>query len=65
MCVGIVNEKSRRYFRSVMQDLADRGAEGIILGATEIELLVTAMDADVPIFPTTRLHIKAALDEAR
>lgn len=65
LCVGIVNEKSRRYFRSVMQDLADRGAEGIILGATEIELLVTAMDADVPIFPTTRLHIKAALDEAR
>lgn len=61
LCVGIVTEKSRRYFRSVMADLAEAGAEGIILGATEIELLVTEMDADVPLFPTTRLHVEAAL----
>ncbi|MBC9955648.1 aspartate/glutamate racemase family protein [Yimella sp. cx-51] len=62
LCVGIVTEKSRRFFRQVMQDLDDRGADGIILGATEIELLVDEMDADVPLFPTTRLHIQAALD---
>lgn len=62
LCVGIVTEKSRRYFRSVMQDLVDAGAEGIILGSTELELLITKDDADVPLFPTTRLHVEAALN---
>lgn len=63
LCMGIVTEKSRRTFRQVMSDLDEKGADGIILGATEIELLVTDMDADVPLFPTTRLHITAALDD--
>lgn len=61
LCVGIVTEQSRRVFRRVMKELDDQGADGIILGSTEIELLVTPMDADVPLFPTTALHIQEAL----
>jgi aspartate/glutamate racemase len=38
------------------------GAEGVILGCTEIELLLTQDDLDLPAFPTTRLHVEAALD---
>jgi aspartate racemase len=42
----------------------DAGAEGIILGCTEIELLIDAADSPVPVFPTTRLHVQAAVDAA-
>jgi aspartate racemase len=41
--------------------LVDEGAEGVVLGCTEIELLITATDSPVPVFPTTRLHVEAAL----
>jgi aspartate racemase len=41
--------------------LVDDGAEGIVLGCTEIELLVGPSDTTVPVFPTTRLHIEAAV----
>jgi aspartate/glutamate racemase len=50
--------------RGVIRDLVARGAQGIVLGCTEIELLVRDEDADVPLFPTTRLHVAAALDAA-
>jgi len=41
--------------------LVDQGAEGVVLGCTEIELLITAAGSPVPVFPTTRLHVEAAL----
>jgi aspartate racemase len=47
-----------------MRDLADRGAQGILLGCTEIDLLVGAQDAPVPLFDTTRLHARRAVDIA-
>jgi aspartate racemase len=46
----------------VIDRLVAAGAEGVILGCTEIELLVGAEDSPVPVFPTTRLHIEAAVD---
>jgi aspartate racemase len=58
---GIVTERSRRVYREVMARLVDRGAEGVILGCTEIELLVGPDDATVPLFPTTRIHAEAAV----
>lgn len=64
LCMGKITEDSRRTFRQIMQKLVDDGAEGIILGATEIELLVSEMDADVPIFPGTKIHIEAALEQS-
>ncbi len=58
---GIVRDESRRAYREVMDRLAADGADGIILGCTEIELLVRPGDAMVPVFPTTRLHAEAAV----
>jgi aspartate racemase len=47
-----------------MRELAGRGAEGILLGCTEIDLLVTQDDSPVPVFDTTRLHAQRAVDLA-
>lgn len=64
LCVGMVTEPSREVFRGVIGRLVDAGAEGIILGCTEIELLVGQDDSPVPVFPTTRLHVEAAIAAA-
>lgn len=61
---GIVPDQSRRAYREVIRRLVDRGAEGIILGCTEIELLIGRADSTVPVFPTTALHVRAALEAA-
>jgi aspartate racemase len=64
LCKGIVTDESRRAYQAVMARLVDRGAEGIVLGCTEIELLITGADSPVPVFPTTRIHVEAAVDAA-
>ncbi len=64
LCVGVVSDSSRERYRQVMAGLVAAGAEGIVLGCTEIELLITEDDSSVPVFPTTRLHVEAAVDEA-
>jgi aspartate racemase len=64
LVLGVVTERSRDAYRGVIDRLVAAGAEGVILGCTEIELLVGADDSAVPIFPTTRLHVEAALDAA-
>lgn len=64
LCLGIVTEESRGEYRRIMAELVASGAEGIILGCTEIELLVGPADASVPTFPTTRLHAEAAVAAA-
>ncbi len=64
LCRGVVEPTSRAAYREVIGRLVADGAEGIILGCTEIELLVGAADAEVPLFPTTRIHIEAAVDAA-
>ncbi|ALX66298.1 aspartate/glutamate racemase family protein [Microbacterium sp. XT11] len=61
---GQIREESRQRYREIIGRLVDRGAEGIILGCTEIELLVTADDSPVPVFPTTALHVEVAVDRA-
>jgi aspartate racemase len=64
LCLGEIREDSRQRYRAVMADLVARGAEGIILGCTEIGLLVGAADTTVPTFDTTRIHAEAAADWA-
>ncbi|MGB3443688.1 MAG: aspartate/glutamate racemase family protein [Actinophytocola sp.] len=64
LVVGVVREESRQAYRDVIERLVDRGAEGVILGCTEIELLVGQADSPVPVFPTTRLHAELAADYA-
>jgi aspartate racemase len=61
---GIVRGESRERFLGVIDRLRERGAEGIIAGCTEIELLVGPGDVSLPYFPTTRLHALAAVDLA-
>jgi aspartate racemase len=64
LCVGRIEAGSREAYRRVMAGLASRGAQGIILGCTEISLLVDASDAPVPLFDTTALHARAAAERA-
>ncbi|MHA6781530.1 aspartate/glutamate racemase family protein [Pseudonocardia saturnea] len=64
LCRGIVREESRAAYRAVIARLVAGGAEGVVLGCTEIELLVGAVDSPVPLFPTTRLHVTAGIDAA-
>lgn len=64
LCVGVVREESRQAYQAIIKDLVAAGAEGIVLGCTEIELLISADDSPVPVFPTTRLHAEAAVSQA-
>jgi len=64
LCVGLVEEGSRQEYRRIMRELADRGAEAILLGRTEIDLLVGADDAPVPVFDTTRIHSERIVELA-
>ena len=64
LCQGVIREESRAAYQAVIGRLVDRGCDGILLACTEIELLISADDAPVPVFPTTRLHVMAAVDIA-
>jgi aspartate racemase len=64
LCMGKIEETSRESFRRVIAKLTRAGAEGIILGCTEIPLLVSEADSSVPLFDTTRIHAEAAVDYA-
>jgi len=61
---GILNDGAKRFCLSVIERLISRGAEGIILGCTEIPLLIRQDDVPVPVFDTAALHADAALREA-
>ncbi|HMB22624.1 MAG TPA: aspartate/glutamate racemase family protein [Anaerolineales bacterium] len=64
LCLGVVKQASREQYIRVMEKLVQAGAEGIILGCTEIELLVHDGDSQVPLFPTTMIHAVAAVEYA-
>ena len=62
LCRGEVREDSRAQYRAIMQRLREAGADGIILGCTEIGLLVSPADAPVPLFDTTHLHARSVAE---
>lgn len=64
LVVGIVRQESRQAYKDVMARLVDHGAEAIILGCTEIMLLVHNEDSNVPLYDTTTLHAEAAIEAA-
>jgi aspartate racemase len=64
LCRGIVSASSRAAYTAVIDRLAAAGARGVILGCTEIELLIGRQDSPIPVFPTTRLHVEAAVTRA-
>ncbi|UUQ64794.1 aspartate/glutamate racemase family protein [Pseudomonas fuscovaginae UPB0736] len=64
LCVGVINEQSRQVYQRVIEGLAARGAEAIILGCTEIGLLIKPEHSPLPLLDTTELHALAAVDFA-
>lgn len=64
LCLGVINATSRQRYRDIMAQLVQQGAQGIILGCTEITLLVDASDTSVPVFDTTRIHAEVAVAQA-
>lgn len=64
LCLGLVNDSSRLQYQQIMADLVTQGAEAIILGCTEIGLLVSAKDSTVPLFDTTEVHAQKAAEWA-
>jgi len=64
LCMGLVRDGSRTEYRRIIQRLVDQGAQGVILGCTEISMLVGPSDSPVPLFDTTRLHARKAAEWA-
>ncbi len=64
LCLGFVRESSRQAYREIIARLVTRGAQGIILGCTEIAMLVSPSDAPVPVFDTTALHALSAVERS-
>ncbi|MFC8915136.1 aspartate/glutamate racemase family protein [Streptomyces sp. NPDC057116] len=64
LCLGLVKDASRAAYQRVIDQLVADGAEGVVLGCTEIELLIGQEHSPVPVFPTTRLHAEAAVTAA-
>jgi aspartate racemase len=64
LCLGAIKEDSREVFRKIIARLRDRGAQGVILGCTEIPLIVKQKDSELPLFDTTDMHARAAVDLA-
>ncbi len=64
LCRGIFKEESKSKLKKIGEDLISRGAEGIILGCTELPLVINQKDFKVPVFDTTRIHAEAAVEFA-
>lgn len=61
LCQGQINSESRQAYQRIIAELKSRGAQGVILGCTEIGLLITQADSVLPVFDTTALHAEAAV----
>ncbi|AME07542.1 aspartate/glutamate racemase family protein [Bacillus siamensis] len=62
LCLGEIKQSSKTMYKKIINHLVDRGAEGIILGCTEIGLLVKAEDSEVPLFDTAFIHAQTAVN---
>lgn len=64
LCVGQIKRESREKFQQIIEDMKARGADGVILGCTEIGLLICQSDSVLPVFDTTAIHAKRAAELA-
>ncbi len=64
LCVGKIADSSREKYKKIIEDLTGKGAEGVILGCTEIGLLIGQSDVSIPVFDTTVIHAKRAAELA-
>lgn len=67
LCQGIISEDSKREYVRIIEEMASEGAQGVILGCTEIPLLIKEGDTSIPVFDTTKIHseylVKCALED--
>ena len=61
---GLIKDESRKNFQQIIENLENRGAEGVILGCTEIPLLISQTDVNIPVFDTTAIHAEKAVEWA-
>ena len=64
LCLGEIRGASKEAYRRIIESLVRSGAQGVILGCTEIGLMIGAKDSPVPVFDTTRIHAEAAVEFA-
>jgi aspartate racemase len=64
LCLGEIKDLSKNKFKDIIRNLVDRGAQGVILGCTEIPLIVDQEDYAIPVYDTTALHAEAAVEFA-
>ena len=64
LCLGMIKDASRKQFQRIIDELNENGAEGVILGCTEIGLLIAAEDSSLPVFDTTQIHADTAAEKA-
>jgi aspartate racemase len=64
LCLGVVNPKSKTAFLAMIEDFRGEGADGVILGCTELGMLLTQAEMDIPVFDTALIHVRAAVDFA-
>ena len=63
LCHGHVHKTSRKAYRDIITQLVDKGVQGVIMGCTEITLLIDQSDSSVPLFDTTKIHVEKALED--
>ena len=61
---GIITDESKKTYVTIIENLIAAGAEGVILGCTEIPLLIKPVDVNIPLFNTTRIHAERAVEIA-
>ncbi|MGG0176328.1 aspartate/glutamate racemase family protein [Gottfriedia acidiceleris] len=64
LCLGIVKEESKQLYLNIINQLIEHGAEAVILGCTEITMLISQENCSIPVFDTTRIHAESAVDFA-
>ncbi len=64
LCMGHIKNDSKKAYQEIIHNLQQKGAEGVILGCTEIPLLIKQEDVSIPIFDTTTIHAKKAVERA-
>lgn len=64
LCLGVIREQSRARMLAIIEAARQKGAQGVVLGCTELELLIRDEDVTLPIFKTAELHAKYAAKEA-
>ncbi|PGL72534.1 aspartate/glutamate racemase family protein [Bacillus sp. AFS055030] len=64
LCLGIVKEESKQVYLNIINHLIEQGAEAVILGCTEITMLISQENCSIPVFDTTRIHAENAVDFA-